>query len=207
MGIIVDVLSKKSIKTQNSTIMKKTTLLFSMMLMSTLAFGQIQKGDIQLGGGLNYSKLESNGFEATNFRLTPNAALFLSDKTSLGLTIGYQDQSNGSTESNQFLYGVYARFHKNVSDKFYLFLQPDITLGTGTGTAPITNQEVDVNSFNFNLAPGIMYFLSEKVALEMSMGGIFYRNTETEGVNEVDQYGLNFNLSSLTLGASIYLRK
>lgn len=175
-------------------------------MVSTLAFGQIQKGDIQLGGSLNYSKFETGNQEATNFRLTPRAALFLSENTSLGLSLGYEDLTNGGSESNQFFFGVYARFHKSVSDKFYLFLQPDISFGTGS-TTPFGSQELDLNSFNFNIMPGMMYFFSDKIAIDMTFGGLFYTNTEAEGTPEITRYGLNMNLSTVSLGASIYLRK
>ncbi len=186
--------------------MKKTILLFAMVLMSTMAFGQIQKGDIQVGGSLLYNKFEAGNQESTAFRLTPRAALFLSDNTSLGVSLGYEDQSNGPSESNQFFFGVYARFHKSVSDKFYLFVQPDISFGSGT-TNPLGTQEFDVSSFNFNIMPGMMYFLSDKIALDMTFGGLFYSNEDTDGVGDITRYGLNMNLNTVALGASIYLRK
>lgn len=185
--------------------MKKSLLLVVMVFMSTAAFGQIQKGDIQLGGSLNYNSFDAGNGENTNFRISPRAALFLSDNISLGASLGYEDRTGGSSESNQFFFGVYARFHKSVSDKFYLFLQPDITFGSGS-TNPLGTQEFDVNSFNFNLMPGMMYFLSEKIALDLSFGGLFYNNNETEGFGDITQYGLNMNLSTVAIGASIYLR-
>ncbi|OEK00157.1 hypothetical protein BFP97_00880 [Roseivirga sp. 4D4] len=185
--------------------MKKTVLLLAMTLVSSFAFGQIQKGDVQLGGSLNYSNFEAGGQETTNFRLVPRAALFLSDNTSLGVSLGYEDQSSGGIETNQFFFGVYARFHKSVSDKFYLFLQPDVSFGSGT-TNPLGNQEFDLNSFNFGLMPGMMYFLSEKIALDMTFAGIFYNNTDTATGGEITRYGLNMNLNAVSVGASIYLR-
>lgn len=172
--------------------------------MSTLAFGQIQKGDIRIGGNLSISKSDNAGFDVNRFSFIPQASLFLSENTSLGLTLGYTSLTTGSgvneQKSDQFSYGVFARFYKSMGEKFYLFLQPGITLANGdvNGT--------DLSSFSFNLTPGLAYFVSEKIALEMNAGGLFYTSQDVGGVDS-DNYGLNINLTQFTVGASIFLRK
>ncbi|MBO3698202.1 outer membrane beta-barrel protein [Roseivirga sp. E12] len=193
--------------------MKKAVLLLAMTLVSSFAFGQIQKGDIQLGGNLRYSKTDGPGFEASVFQLTPRAALFLNDNTSIGLSLGYSstttNQGAGDNSTDTFTFGAFARFHKNVADRFYLFLQPDISFGIGTQENPNFASDFDVSTFNFNIVPGVLYFISDKIAMEMNMGGIFYGTNKTEGNGldqSVDNYGLNFNLTNITIGASIYLR-
>ncbi len=194
--------------------MKKTVLLLAMTLVSSIAFGQIQKGDIQLGGNINYSNTEAPGFESSIFQLNPRGALFLNNTTSLGLNLGYlsntTDQGVGENKLSTFSLGAFVRFHKNVSDRFYFFLEPSVGFGTGTQENPAFANDFDVNTFNINLVPGILYFLSDKIALEMNMGGIVYSNNSTEGNGldqDVDNFGVNFNLTNLTIGASIFLRK
>ena len=174
------------------------------MLMTSAAFGQIQKGDVRIGGNLSISKSENPGFEANRFSLNPNASFFISEQTSLGITLGFSNQktNNGGTEqkTDQFAYGVFARFYKSMGDKFYVYLQPGITLADGdvNGT--------DFSSFSFNVTPGLAYFVSEKIALEMGLGGFFYTSQDVGGVDS-DNYGFNINLTGFTLGASFFLRK
>lgn len=185
--------------------MKKPILLLALMLTSTLAFGQMQKGDIQLSGNLNISKVKNTGNESNFFRVAPQASLFLSETTSLGVSLGYSSQKTGiglnEQKTDLFTYGVFARFYKSMGDKFYFFLQPAITLGSGdiNGT--------DLTNFSVNVTPGLAYFVSEKIALELNLGGLFYTSQDINQNINTENYGFNFNLSSLTLGASILLRK
>lgn len=185
--------------------MKKITLLFALMLMSTIAFGQIQKGDIQLSGNLNITKNKNTSVESSFFRVAPQASLFLSETTSLGVSLGYSSQKVGTGINEQktdiFTYGVFARFYKSMGDKFYLFLQPAVNFGSGdiNGT--------DLTNFSVSVAPGLAYFVSEKVAVEMNFGGLFYTSQDLDQTINTENYGLNFNLSNITVGASILLRK
>lgn len=180
--------------------MKKSILLLAMVLMSTVAYGQIQKGDVQLGGNLSYISSETGNFETNTFSITPRASLFISENTSLGLTLGFTNQKINQTESNLFTYGAFARFYKNIAENFYVFLQPGITFANGESNGNDTSQ------FSFNLTPALAYFVSEKIALEMNVGGLFYNRQETASVDS-NSYGLNINLTGLTVGASILLRK
>lgn len=186
--------------------MKRTLTFMAMMFMSTLAFAQIEKGTIQLGGNFNYNKTENRFQESTLFQIIPRASLFIAENKSLGLSTGYSYQETptgggGQQEVKQFLIGAFSRFHKNVNENFYLFLQPGVTIGINR----LTNG-VDQDNLTINLVPGMMYFVSDKVALEMNLGELFYRNANINGGLKSDNFGLNFNLSSILLGASIYLR-
>ena len=176
----------------------------TMMLMSTLTFAQIQKGAVQLGGSITYNEFENRFQESKLFQVLPQAGLFVSDNTSIGLSLGYSYQETpvnfGQSEVRQFLLGMYSRFHKTVSDKFYMFLQPAFTFGFNRFDG--THRD----NFTINVAPGLMYFVSEKIALEMNVGELFYTNTNISGGLKSDNFGLSFDLSRISLGASIYLK-
>ncbi|MFY0591113.1 outer membrane beta-barrel protein [Roseivirga sp.] len=184
--------------------MKKSVLLLSLMFFSSLAFGQIQKGDVRLGGSFLYNKTDNDFLETSNFQVNPQASLFLSETTSLGLTVGYGRQKNenggGIVESDQVNFGVFARFYRSMGEKFYLYLQPGINYSSGDINGG------DFSSFGLNVVPGVAYFLSDKFALDANIGGLFYNNQDVGG-NDTNNFGLNFNLSGFTLGASIFLRK
>ncbi|OEJ99787.1 outer membrane beta-barrel protein [Roseivirga misakiensis] len=184
--------------------MKKSVLLLTLMFFGTVAFGQIQKGDVRLGGNFLYNKTDNDVFETSNFQINPQASLFLSETTSVGLTIGYNRQKNenpgGVIESDQFNYGAFARFYRSMGERFYLFLQPGINFSSGDANG------TDFSSFGINVIPGVAYFLSDKFAVDANIGGIFYNSQDTNGTDS-NNFGLNLNLSGFTLGASIFLRK
>uniref|UniRef100_UPI0040471CC7 outer membrane beta-barrel protein n=1 Tax=Roseivirga sp. TaxID=1964215 RepID=UPI0040471CC7 len=188
--------------------MKRLVLATALLMMSTLSFAQITKGDIQLGGMVNFSKVEAPGFERSNFTLTPRAGLFVSDLTSVGITTGFTSSKLNGAKSNLFQFGVYTRFHKMVAEQFYIYLQPSLAFGTGsaeTGNGP----DADITSFNIGIAPGMTYFLSPKFALEMNFGSLAYNSTTNEisGVeNKTENYGLNLNFDTITLGFSYYIK-
>ena len=188
--------------------MKRLVLATALLLVSTLSFAQITKGDIQLGGNVGFSKTKIGSFETSQFTLSPRAGLFVSDLTSVGLTIGYSSTESNGLNSNLLQFGVYTRFHKMVADQFYIYLQPSLAFGTGSeenGNAPDT----DVSSFNIGIAPGMTYFLSPKFALEMNFGSLAYNSTtnKNSGVeSKRENYGLNLNLNTITLGFSYYIK-
>lgn len=198
--------------------MRKLILICGALFIGALAQAQIQKGDIQLGGTVSFNSNELGDLDNESFSILPQAGLFVSDLTSIGVIIGYNsnsntvfDQGTGNLEdvkNNLFVFGAYARFHKSVVDNLYLFLQPALRFGTGENefAAPAVG---DINSFNIGLSPGITYFLSPKFAIEMNLGGVSYnRNTFDVNGNETTSNNFNFNLdlASLGLGLNFYIR-
>lgn len=198
--------------------MRKLILLSAALLVSTFSFAQFEKGDIQLGGNVTWIKSEFRGFEATTINVLPRAGLFVSNNVSVGLNIGYSNQisdvfdiQSGNLQERseaQFLIGAYARFHKGLSDQFYLYLQPSFVIGTGDlEVGDVTTG--DVSSINVGVSPGLTYFLSPKFALEMSINALTYQKVEIEGGNNPENresYGLNLNLSNVALGINFYLK-
>lgn len=178
--------------------MKKLVFTMAILLVSTIGFAQIQKGDIQITGNVGFSKTEtSGGTEISRITILPKAGFFLSETTSLGGILGYSSvKVSGITTTDVFNIGAYARFHKSVADNFYLYLEPSLTYGFAGGSNS-SNDAIDIR-----LSPGMTYFMSPKFALDMNYGMIGY-NKDTGGA---ENYGLNLNMSNITLGASFYIR-
>ncbi len=194
--------------------MRKSLLLIAAVFISTLAFAQIQKGDIQLTGTFNLTKTDAgNSVETSGFQFSPRAGLFLNDHTSIGIALGYSSNKQEANTNEQkvglFTFGAYARFYKPVVDKLYFFLEPSVTLGSGT-VKTTGNPDIDTNTFAIALQPGINYFLSDKLALEATVGRLFYSRNKAEGSGnstEQDSYGLDFSPSNISFGISFFLRK
>ena len=198
--------------------MRKLLLLSVALFLSTLSFAQIAQGNIQLGGTISWDEMDNSGIETTQLTILPSAAIFVSPTTSIGLNLGVSsiktpafDPSSGNLvdrKDSQFLLGAFARFHKPVSDNFYLFLQPSVAFGFGDQT--FGDEELaDINSFGVALAPGLTYFLSPKFALELSVNALNYSQVKFEGpqVNqEIENYGVDLDLSSINLGLNFFIK-
>ena len=104
---------------------------------------QLQKGLKQIGSSIslssrnytNENEIDNYHYDNDNFtfELSPRFAFFLKDNLSLGLEVGYtREVSKGhrvtdiyDIESkiitNSFDFSVFSRFHKSITDKFYVF--------------------------------------------------------------------------------------
>ncbi|WP_268123447.1 outer membrane beta-barrel protein [Roseivirga pacifica] len=188
--------------------MKKLILAITFLSFYSLANAQIQKGDIQVGGTVSYSKSKIEGSfdrEIQQFNLTPRAGLFVSDLTSIGLQLGYSSTKIDDSKESIFSIGAYSRFHKAISDNLYIFFQPGIAFGTGSDD----DQDTDISTFDFSFVPGITYFLTPKLAAEASFGRLYYsqEKRENDTLNlDTTESGISINPETLTIGLSYYFR-
>ncbi|KYG72472.1 outer membrane beta-barrel protein [Roseivirga echinicomitans] len=187
--------------------MKKLIFTMAILLVSTMGFAQIQKGDVQINGNVSFQKVNNAGTEISSFSLLPKAGVFVSETTSLGGIIGYTSRDFNGENSNEFNIGAYARFHKPMVENFYLYLEPSLTFGFGS--REVGGADADLNSFDIRLAPGMTYFLSPKFALDMNWGMLNYSKETTKLGNaetENENYGLNLNMTNVSMGVSFYIR-
>jgi len=195
--------------------MRKLVLLTIGLLFCGTIQAQISKGDVQLGGSISWNNVDNGPTKISIFDVQPNVGKFVSDRTSLGLIVGYNAVTRDvmvnnnifELNDNRFEYGVYARFHKPIGEKFYFYLQPSVVLGTGEDQFDTTNT-LDIELFAIRIIPGITYFLNEKWALEMRFGNILYRKEKASGAfnRDTDQFTLNMGLSNVGIGMSFYLK-
>ncbi|MFN3528834.1 MAG: hypothetical protein ACK417_02805 [Bacteroidia bacterium] len=127
--------------------MKKFVLCMGMLLgFAMISEAQIQKGNYMLGGNLD---ILTNG--GTRSLLELDAAYFFTDRLAFGLaTFGFLE--------GPFFVGVQSRYLWPVLENTYVF-----------GQAGVYASDTDLR---FSAAPGVMYFLNERVALEGRIGGI-----------------------------------
>ena len=98
----------------------------AILLVSTLGFAQIQKGDIQITGNVGYNKTRPYitqvvTRETSRITISSKAGVFLSETTSLGGILGFS--SLKPQDLTIFNVGAYARFHNPVAENFYLYLE------------------------------------------------------------------------------------
>ncbi|GAB5526860.1 MAG: hypothetical protein Roseis2KO_47320 [Roseivirga sp.] len=196
---------------QKTKTMRKTLLLTSLFLLFNSAFSQIEKGAIQAGGSvrINYED-NQNSRENSGFGFFPRAAYFINDQLSLGarFSVEYARATNGTSveKGRWFGYGIYARLHKPASEKLFFFMQSSASLQSGTSEREDPAQKFSSNRLNISITPGLTYFMTQKLGMELTFGSIYYRRSEDDysGPSTRNAVGFDLGLNSISLGASWY---
>jgi Outer membrane protein beta-barrel domain len=198
--------------------MKKQLFTLALLFAGLVANAQISKGDIQLNGSLILWDQTRDGAEFNHLNISPSAGFLLSDNISLGVTVGFRSddyyrlgQLTGTEfkqEISEFNYGVFARFYKNPTDNFYLFLQPSISLTSGK-KLDFEGDTYDTNGFKASITAGMTYFISPKFAVELSAGNIGYTSTtyDNAGTETKDTFfSAYLDFSDVGFGLSYFIR-
>ncbi|MCU4176957.1 hypothetical protein [Carboxylicivirga sp. N1Y90] len=204
--------------------MKKTLILFTLVLCAICGNAQGQKGLRELGGSFWYSS-ESNDewvhYLSTNveskserFAIRPKVGWFLNESSVLGLGLGYEfnkyTNHNDILKTNAFSINPYFRNYSKLSEKFYFTTTVNLTFSFKKG---VTNDDTDYKSREYRLAvlPGISYFISEKFAIKTYFGALYYNyatvkviEQEEEFKSKSNDFRLDFSMDSFGLGASYY---
>jgi len=170
---------------------KQFYLLTAGLLLACMAHAQLKKGDILLGGNINFSKqttkpLNSNypGFgDQTTIGFYPSIARAIKDDLLVGLNLTYayfkstNAYGNISTQDSYGL-GVFIRKYKTLGAGFALFAEGDLggayTLSNNYadgGAKPPANESYTVSA---GFYPGIAYFIGKHVQLETGLQNLGY---------------------------------
>ena len=174
----------------------------------------------------------NSNYTTSSLNIQPIVGYFISDNLSIGINTGVSFGNSEQAESGRFAdsnqnyernssrkerivsLGPVARYYKFIGDKFALFGQ----FGAGYKNnyfSDYSNHSNSVYSYNgrsqgfyANLSPGITFFPTKKLGIEISVNGLSYdRITQKKDGFKWSNSSLytNFGLSSLFIGGSIYL--
>jgi len=180
-----------------------------------IANAQIKKGDILLGGNVNFSKSDVKpnyygGSDQTSFNIYPSIARAVKDDLIVGLNLSYthlrSKAGNPATHSTGDSYGlgVFVRRYKNLGANFALFAEGDLSGSYGRsntysdgGVKPPDSKGYSINA---GFYPGLAYFISRHVQLETGMQNLasasYGHSKSGEGVSEMKS-------NSFSLGTSL----
>lgn len=170
--------------------------------------------------------------------LTARLGYFIVNKTAVGLV--WQNSSafgkietddvpgiNKSTNKNQINYfGLFARHYKMINEyKIGFFGQLDLMYGIGKGRnenvfengTQVSKSEstTDLSAFRVGLAPGVVYFVSNRLSLETYFGGLTFvsgtdkrfSNGSITSIDKSNSFNLNFGAGSLYFGLNFYITR
>ena len=180
-----------------------------------------------------------------NISINPTVGYFIKQNFAIGLGLGYsytyikqsRIQPDGTTiddynKVNTLSITPYARYYFNLGGKIALFTQLGViyspfTAGhhhevinyNGNPTPSIIDTKDQNISLNVLLSLGFSYFISDKCAIETTIGSIGYTaskytNITTSAFTDGDMniqhnssFNLNFSISSITFGVKYFIRK
>ncbi|MBD0405469.1 hypothetical protein [Flammeovirga sp. EKP202] len=186
--------------------------------------------------------LEDWSGKGYNFQVSPFVAYFLNDNFSIGGRFTYNrslldidelnlkigdDLSMSINGAHYLSHTFYSTFFiRNYlslgkSNRFGLFNEVRLSYGYGQskemtiGQTPAETQGIYsvINEFNIGVAPGLVAFINDNVALEASIGLIGFSNKWTkqvenqveEGERRVSKANFNIDIFSLNIGLAFYL--
>ena len=197
--------------------MKRVLLLFAITIASiTTANAQeednygFSKGDTYITGHINFNTTKQGDVKTTNFNFQPSIGYFVSENIALNgsLLIGSSDTDAPAQifTSDNTRYGgsVGASYYFTPSNRFSFLLSLHGTYEHITAKNSNIPNDVKFNTFGIALTPGVNYFLSENFALSASTGALSYTTSKQDisGAESLNQFGLNFNLSNISFGAT-----
>jgi hypothetical protein len=177
-----------------------------------------EKGNILLSGALSFSSRDNAGENSSEFKVTPNAGFFLTDKILFGINVGIGSltqtadklDSSGNrigslTTKDQLTseFGVFLRYYFTPNKTFSFFSQ----FGANYKTTNDKIAKVRNNEISMEISPGMNYFLSEKVSIQANLGKLSFSNSKSDlpGSKADNSFGIDLNLTSISFGLNYKL--
>lgn len=216
---------------------KSLILILSLMLLSISSFAQLQKGNLLLGGNVNFqtSSTESdnlgvaggNTAKSNSFSISPLVGYFLSDRTVFGMKVNYFSSKTENLilagpsvifENDQIGLGPFVRRYFPVKDWVAFYGQAEMNYGSSkyfqTNNSN-SSSETKIRSVNFAASLGLSFFPTKWMSIDVSAHPLSFYHQNNENTlgnsssSEVNTNGFNFNLNSNSffLGAHFFLNK
>lgn len=169
------------------------------------------KGDVFISGSVGISSSKTGDFKENNLSFSPRAAYFVDDNIALGLAIGYETQkidAGASATNTQTSFGAFGRYYVTPSSKFSLFAQLGVDITSNDFEFGVDSDgdlialDGESKGFNVGFAPGFHYFVSDKFALETSIGVLGYSSDDNggNGADKTNTFALGLDFSNVMFG-------
>jgi opacity protein-like surface antigen len=218
----------------------KRVLLSFLLTAPFLGFSQVDEEALYLRGGLSFSSSDveqsimvdtsglSQAAKINSFSINAGGGYMFTEVFGAGLNLGFSsvgmkpaegDTLSATTTTNVFSIAPEARVFLEIDEPLYF--TGLLTVGLGFGNTNTSQSfggqtfEADqkFSTFAVAIAPGLTYFLSDNVALDVTFGSIGYQST-TQKVDAgdgttIDQSvgGFEFavDMSTLNFGLTVFL--
>lgn len=177
-----------------------------------------------IGGGVSFGSSKTDGYDrATNYSIVPQIGFMLSDNIGLGVKLGYgHTEVPGQTPVyvNGELVGVEPYTNKSNSYSINPFIRYTFVKGNIGGLfidggfayahSKLKSSDTKTNTFSIGVSPGVMFNVSDKIALLGTFGFLGYTQSKTSLGNKEtsiyktdyksNDFSFNLNMDNITLG-------
>lgn len=196
--------------------MKK--LLLTLTAISAITFAanaQTEKGKIVLGGQVGFAgtSIKDTDVKTTGFNIIPQVGYFVADNIAIGTGVGYSwnkqetDKDNDATNA-AFVVSPYGRMYSKNDGPVKFFGQVSVPMSWGTNK--VNGDKVGTTAnYGVELAPGIAYFPTSNIGIELKVRGLYYnngtaKNEITDNKVTTNSYGLDANSLAPSLGVQFH---
>lgn len=167
---------------QNIKISMKKTIITSLIALGGIlahetTYGQLQKGNLLLGGNIGNINFGSsiNPDESFSMSFSPKVGYFIVDNLAIGLAHPWYASWGSEMNSSSNAFSVFGRYYFNdaktiVLNKARFFVELETGFGTNrTKYKPVPSYVVKNSYGIFDVEAGFAYFLTSNVALEAAL--------------------------------------
>ncbi len=196
--------------------MKKTVvLLIFLMSIANLQIKAQTKGNTLLGGNISYlsSSYNSEVFgdkieqKTSQMTISPVFGKMVTDRMAVGFKLGFKYSKIDGSNYNEpdidqsILFAPYIRIHYNILGNFKYYMEPyfskTFVLGDESENAP--------QIYQMGLNVGVLYFISQKMSLELSIAGVNYKHMYDEDTEyKSNTFSLEYDLVTPNVGLKYY---
>lgn len=179
---------------------------------SSVAMAQTEgftKGSLFISGNVGFSSTTEPGTpddtKINSFNFSPRVGYFVTDKVAVGIGLGFGSNKNddGTTEvkSTDLSIGAFGRYYFTPANKFSMMLQLAADYTTSKNEVD-GNETGKLNGFGVNFAPGLNYFISNRLALETTVGVLGFNSSkpDVDGADATTNFNFNLGLNNITFG-------
>ncbi len=196
------------------------TVSVAILLVSLTSFAQVSKGKWLVGGGFESfnrtSTMTNPGVEnkSSQVSVSPRVGYFFADRWAAGIAPSYSHgkykDSLQTSKGNGYSIGAFVRYYQPIGEKLAIFGSLNgISYAAGSNELDHVDnalsrknkyRSVGVGAF---IQPGIAYFITPKIGLETSFGGLNLGYFNNKGEDEVQAQGGKRELTSNSFTASL----
>lgn len=194
--------------------MKKVLLTLTAVAGLTIAANaQTEKGKIMVGGqvGFETSKVKDTDDKNNSFSINPTVGYFVSDNWAVGTGIGYNWSKNESDKENSVKVDAFQvapfvrKYSANGPLRFFAQLSVPMSWGKNTVEEANVESESKFENYGVELAPGLAYFPTNKIGIELKVRGLYYNYNKNKTADiSTNTFGLDANSLAPTLGVQFH---
>lgn len=165
-------------------------------------------GKFTVGGNLGFNTEKLNDYyqyeeKTTSFNIKPVFGYFVSKNIVVGVAcdfVLFEDEEDEweSIYERTLSVGLFARYQGVVADNFKYYVEPNI------GRKYNLNKK-NLKSLQANVDFGLMYFISEKISIELKMAGLSYLSQSDDDSDELIRvFDITYDLVKPNFGLRYY---